>query len=125
MFVDLDRFKPVNDELGHAAGDELLAEIGDRLRRAVRDVDLVGRLGGDEFLVVCPGVPDLDTVELISRRIADAVAAPLALAVDHLVRPRASIGVAWAAAGTDPIQLVARADAAMYDAKRAVRTTTT
>jgi diguanylate cyclase (GGDEF)-like protein/PAS domain S-box-containing protein len=118
VFVDLDRFKPVNDELGHAAGDELLAVIGDRLRAAVREVDLVGRLGGDEFLVVCPGVPDAGVVEVIARRIGNALTEPMELGDAYLVRPRASIGVAWAPAGTDPDELVARADAAMYVSKR-------
>jgi diguanylate cyclase (GGDEF)-like protein/PAS domain S-box-containing protein len=121
VFVDLDRFKPVNDELGHAAGDELLAVIGARLRAAVRDVDLVGRLGGDEFLVVCPGLTTREAVDTVARRIADTLAEPVQLAETHLVRPRASIGTAWAPAGLDPDELVARADEAMFEAKRQSR----
>jgi diguanylate cyclase (GGDEF)-like protein/PAS domain S-box-containing protein len=121
VFVDLDRFKPVNDLFGHAAGDELLATVGERLRQSVRDVDLVGRLGGDEFLVVCPGVDGLDAVQAIAERIMARFVEPFGLAVESVVRPRASIGVAWAPAGTDPAALVALADAAMYEAKRASR----
>ena len=124
VFVDLDRFKPVNDELGHAAGDELLVEVGERLRKAVRDVDLVGRVGGDEFLVVCPGVATPDVVDAIAGRVAEVLARPVSISEDHLVRPRASIGVAWAPAGTDPTALVARADAAMYQSKRRSRVAT-
>jgi len=125
VFVDLDRFKPVNDELGHAAGDELLAIIGERLRHAVREIDLVGRLGGDEFLVVCPGVVGIADVETIASRVSTHLASPMALFDEHLVRPRASIGVAWAAAGTDASALVARADAAMYESKRGTELGTT
>jgi len=123
VFVDLDRFKPVNDAFGHAAGDELLMAVGERLRRAVRDVDLVGRLGGDEFLVVCPGVGSIEVVASIALRVAAALDAPLAVRGEagSTVSPHASVGVAWAEAGTDPQALVARADAAMYESKRQSR----
>lgn len=121
VFVDLDRFKPVNDALGHAAGDELLAAVGHRLRAAVRDVDLVGRLGGDEFLVVCPGVPSTEIVAAIAMRVAAALDAPVPVGDESVVAAHASIGVAWAAAGTEPADLVARADAAMYESKRQSR----
>ncbi len=118
VFVDLDRFKDVNDELGHAAGDELLAVVGERLRDGVRDDDLVGRLGGDEFLVLSPGSPDAESVVALSRRLANKVFEPVILCGAHPVSPRASFGTAWVPAGGDLRSLVADADAAMYAAKR-------
>jgi diguanylate cyclase (GGDEF)-like protein/PAS domain S-box-containing protein len=122
VFIDLDRFKEINDELGHGAGDELLGAVGERLRRSVRDVDLVGRLGGDEFLVVCPSV-DRRALAGIARRLADAIAEPLVLCGAHPIRPHASLGTGWAAGGAaaDAAALVAEADAAMYAAKHAMR----
>ena len=118
LFVDLDRFKPVNDSLGHDAGDRLLVEVARRLRRTVRPEDTVARLGGDEFVVLCE---DLDG-ELAGQEVAGRIAAAFAEPVDlhgHRVAPAASIGVATS---TDPAQdaeaLLRDADAAMYQAKR-------
>lgn len=117
MFIDIDRFKRVNDELGHAAGDELLIAVASRLRGCVRE-DSVGRLGGDEFLVICDGVPGPDRAASIGTRIAQALHGQVR--VGGLSVPlRASIGVAWS---DDPAvsadTLLARADAAMYVSKR-------
>jgi diguanylate cyclase (GGDEF)-like protein/PAS domain S-box-containing protein len=117
VFVDLDRFKPVNDELGHAAGDALLAEFGGRLRALLRDDDVVGRIGGDEFLLVCRGVADPDEALAIATRVRDALAGRLRLAGTD-VPLRCSIGVALWEPGLDADGLVARADAAMYESKR-------
>jgi diguanylate cyclase (GGDEF)-like protein/PAS domain S-box-containing protein len=119
VFIDLDEFKPINDRLGHAAGDEVLVAAADRLRRSVRTEDVVGRLGGDEFIVVCPSAsrPEL-TVE-VAQRIVEQLAEPLELTSGERVRLRASIGVAWEVNGeTTADGLVARADAAMYESKR-------
>jgi diguanylate cyclase (GGDEF)-like protein/PAS domain S-box-containing protein len=117
IFIDIDRFKRVNDELGHAAGDELLVAVASRLRGCVRE-DSVGRLGGDEFLVICDGVPGRDRAASIGARIAQALHGQVR--VGGLSVPlRASIGVAWSddpAVGADT--LLARADAAMYVSKR-------
>lgn len=117
IFIDIDRFKRVNDELGHAAGDELLVAVASRLRGCVRE-DSVGRLGGDEFLVICDGVPGRDRAASIGSRIAQALHGQVR--VGGLSVPlRASIGVAWSddpAIGPDT--LLARADAAMYVSKR-------
>jgi diguanylate cyclase (GGDEF)-like protein/PAS domain S-box-containing protein len=118
-FVDLDRFKEVNDELGHAAGDELLGVVGRRLQRAVRAGGIVGRIGGDEFLVIIPGVTGAQRAMVTARRLARTFDHPVRLKHGHL-ECRASVGVAWSPdPGLDAEGLMAMADAAMYEAKRA------
>jgi diguanylate cyclase (GGDEF)-like protein/PAS domain S-box-containing protein len=119
IFLDLDDFKLVNDEQGHRTGDLVLVEVVRRLQGCVRDTDIIGRLGGDEFLVVCPNSYDLDGVMHIADRIAAAFTAPLALG-EGSIPMRASIGVAIADdSQTTSELLIARADAAMYESKRA------
>ncbi|MBK5224037.1 MAG: EAL domain-containing protein [Acidimicrobiia bacterium] len=118
VFLDLDRFKAINDELGHAAGDELLVVTADRLRSVVRGDDIVGRLGGDEFIVVCPRVASTDEAIDIAERVASVLRREVELACG-LVDMRASVGVAWTTGEvTSADELVARADAAMYESKR-------
>jgi diguanylate cyclase (GGDEF)-like protein/PAS domain S-box-containing protein len=118
VYIDINRFKTVNDRHGHAAGDELLANIASRLLRAARAGDVVGRIGGDEFLVVCPGVPDTNTALAIAFRVAEALRGPVP-ADGSPPGPSASVGVARTQAGiTTPDQLIAAADTAMYEAKR-------
>ena len=121
VFIDLDGFKAINDRLGHAAGDRLLCAVADRLDETVRAGDLVGRIGGDEFLVVCPHVPAVGVATSVARRLHDALREPLVIA-GETVRPSASIGVAWVDGTAAPSELVAAADAAMYRAKREHRT---
>ncbi len=118
VFVDLDRFKTINDQHGHAAGDELLRLTATRLLSSVRSDDIVGRLGGDEFLIVCPDVATPDIALALAHRIAAALAQPVTLGATA-IDPGASIGVAWtdSAVGCDAI--VATADEAMYESKRA------
>jgi diguanylate cyclase (GGDEF)-like protein/PAS domain S-box-containing protein len=117
LFVDLDNFKRVNDEYGHAAGDAVLVELGRRLKTAVRPADTVARLGGDEFVVVCEEV-DAETALALGERLVTAIAVPLAVGdVEH--RLTASIGVALGR--TDPDALLGDADAAVYQAKAAGR----
>lgn len=124
VFVDLDGFKAVNDELGHAAGDELLRIVSSRLRETTRDTDLVGRLGGDEFLVVCPRVASLDEVTRLGDRVAQALNDEIGVA-GRCLRLRASVGVTWsrvrvvrADASRHAEAIVAEADVAMYASKR-------
>jgi diguanylate cyclase (GGDEF)-like protein len=116
FFCDLDGFKSVNDRLGHETGDELLVEVGQRLRACVRQGDVVSRFGGDEFLILlrdqAPSV-----VSTICRRIADALSRPIRLQ-DEQVSIGASIGIALAAGESDADALIRRADRAMYKAKR-------
>jgi diguanylate cyclase (GGDEF)-like protein/PAS domain S-box-containing protein len=119
VFVDLDRFKPVNDRFGHAAGDRLLVVAADRMRLALRSCDRVGRVGGDEFLVVCPNVDNAARATEIGDRLAAALHATVDVG-PAVVDLRASIGVAWTREVVDPDSLIARADAAMYRSKRHV-----
>ena len=115
LFLDLDGFKSVNDSLGHPAGDGLLRVAAARLRAAAREQDLVGRLGGDEFLVCCPGV-DAERAKGIGERLAEALRRPLQ--VDGLdLQLSVSTGVAVGDAGSTPDDLLRDADAAMYRAK--------
>jgi diguanylate cyclase (GGDEF)-like protein len=118
VFVDLDRFKGINDQHGHAAGDDVLVRVARRLRGAVRRQDLVGRIGGDEFLVVCPEVGEPSVALEVAERVGNQLADDLEVGGTTL-RSRASIGVAWAAdLRTTPESLIRAADAAMYESKR-------
>jgi diguanylate cyclase (GGDEF)-like protein/PAS domain S-box-containing protein len=119
MFLDIDRFKLVNDALGHEAGDKLLVAVAARLAEAVRATDTVARFGGDEFVVIAEDVVDLPTVMAFGQRLVDAVAAPLK--VDGCdVSPSVSIGVALTSdPGHSASGLVRDADLAMYRAKDA------
>lgn len=121
LFLDLDGFKPVNDDLGHDAGDELLNLVASRLLHTVRADDTVARLGGDEFVVLLERVPDIDHAVMVADKIIRAVHAPAALAEGE-VTVSTSIGIA---VSTDPYvgpdKLLRDADRAMYAAKRAGR----
>ncbi len=118
VFFDLDQFKEVNDHFGHAAGDALLEHVATRLLDAARDGDLVGRLGGDEFLVVCQAVSSGDDALQIAGRFADSLDGDITLGGVQIT-PRASVGVAWTGCGEDADAMVARADTAMYLSKTA------
>ena len=118
MFIDLDRFKSVNDMLGHSAGDELLAQAGRRLLDCVRSADVVARLGGDEFAVVLPQLASTADAEQIAQRIVAALAEPFMLQGQQLFMS-ASVGIAaWPDDGIDAATLLKSADTAMYSAKQ-------
>jgi diguanylate cyclase (GGDEF)-like protein len=117
LFIDLDNFKDVNDELGHHAGDELLVELGARLQTAVRKGDTVARLGGDEFGILLPHVAHERDAELVSRRILDVLSRP-AVVLDTQVHLSGSIGIAVSGPAHESFdELLSRADTAMYKAK--------
>ena len=116
LFCDVDRFKLVNDVHGHASGDELLRAVADRLVSAVRDHDLVGRFGGDEFVVVAESISSKAEVVALAARMADAVRRPVEVCGVE-VTPTVSIGIARAVRGLNPEELLARADTALYRAK--------
>ncbi len=119
VFVDLDRFKEVNDTYGHRVGDRVLTSVVERIRTAVRGRDVVGRLGGDEFLVVSPDTPDADHALALAERIEQA--ASHQVEVDGVRIPvAATVGSAWGDGGRSTAErLVADADGAMYAAKAA------
>ena len=117
MFVDLDRFKLVNDVLGHDAGDALLRTAAARLRNAVRAHDMVARFGGDEFVVLMQHVADRGELHDVAQRILDAIASPIPVGGEP-ADVGASVGIATASGpDDDPDALVRNADAAMYRAK--------
>ncbi len=118
LFVDVDHFKAINDSQGHEAGDELLKITAERLFGAVRSVDTVARLAGDEFTVILEGVADPADAEAVATKLLEALRAPMRLG-EMLVRVSISIGIAFLEAGeSDPASLLRRADEALYEAKR-------
>ncbi|MEH2613769.1 sensor domain-containing phosphodiesterase [Bradyrhizobium sp. AZCC 1693] len=117
LFIDLDRFKVINDSLGHDAGDMLLVEIGGRLRRALRSSDVVARLGGDEFVVILEEATERHEVERIAGELLSVLSQPVQLS-GHECHTTASIGIAMHPSdGTDMQTLTKNADMAMYLAK--------
>ena len=123
LFLDLDRFKHVNDTLGHAAGDNLLREVATRLVRAIRARDTLGRLGGDEFGILLPYLESADGAATVAEKILTSLAKPFLLEGQE-VFVSASIGIAmFPADGKDPDLLIQAADTAMFKAKKAGRNT--
>ena len=116
LFCDIDRFKVVNDNLGHQVGDELLRVIGDRLRRAVRPGDTLSRFGGDEFVVLLEGVTSPRGRE-VANAVLEALRDPISLSAGHEVVATLSIGVALSEHGKSHDEMLHDADVAMYQAK--------
>ena len=117
LFIDLDRFKTVNDSLGHAAGDSVLREVATRLSRCLREVDMIARHGGDEFVVLLEDVEKAEEVEQVAARMQEALVEPLAIDGQQ-ISVTSSIGVAlYPRDGDAAATLLRKADLAMYRAK--------
>jgi len=117
LFVDLDGFKPVNDAHGHEAGDELLRQVAARLSACVREQDVLSRVGGDEFVVLMPGVMDAADTDATAARIRAAIEAPFVIDGAE-VRIGASVGVHHAPTDSEPDEALRAADHAMYTIKK-------
>ena len=123
LFIDLDRFKPVNDQYGHAAGDELLQQVARRLEHCLRDEDTVARIGGDEFVVVLPDLRMADLPVKVAEKIVAVLSEPFRIG-EHFVEISCSIGISLFPRDADNAEkLLSSADAAMYGAKDAGRGT--
>jgi two-component system cell cycle response regulator len=119
MMIDLDGFKLINDTLGHEAGDQILQEVGVRMRCIFREYDVVARFGGDEFAVMVTDVESLESLSLMVQRLLASLAQPIGI---HESRVTASVGIAlFPTAGRSPSRLLRSADMAMYEAKRSGR----
>ncbi|MDH1263163.1 EAL domain-containing protein [Pseudomonas sp. GD03944] len=117
LFLDLDRFKHINDSLGHPVGDQLLKRIAQRLREQLRDIDTIARLGGDEFIILLPGLHETVDAELVANKLLACFAPPFQID-EHEFFISASIGISlYPEHGMDVATLVKNADAAMYRSK--------
>jgi diguanylate cyclase (GGDEF)-like protein len=121
LFIDLDHFKDVNDSMGHEAGDLLLIAIASRLRKCVRQVDTVARMGGDEFVVLVGQLRAAEDAAIVAQKLLDAIEEPILVHGNEVVIS-GSIGICiFPDDGGDVSQLIRNADAAMYEAKSAGR----
>ncbi|MDB5624990.1 MAG: hypothetical protein JWR73_792 [Tardiphaga sp.] len=119
LLLDLDHFKEVNDQFGHPVGDDYLAQIAARLRRSTRDIDMLARIGGDEFALVAADIDSADAAFAIARQVCDVFAEPF-LVEGHLLTGSVSVGIALAPRdGAEPNELIRHADVALYRAKKA------
>jgi len=122
LFIDLDRFKLVNDSFGHASGDELLLELARRFKMASRKGDMVSRFSGDEFVVLCPNVGDVDHAIALAGEYSKVTEAPFRLSTGRSVVVTASVGVAYVVQGDQTAQdILQQADTAMFKAKNSGR----
>lgn len=119
LMLDLDRFKAINDSLGHSVGDLVLVEVARRLSSQLREADTVARMGGDEFVILLGNIASADDVEIVAQKLGHAIRQPFA-ALGHTLSLSASIGAAlFPSDGQDPDEMLQKADAAMYRQKKA------
>lgn len=119
LFIDLDRFKHINDTLGHSVGDALLVAVAERLRSAVRKVDVIARMGGDEFAILVKDVHDINIVLTMANKLLEVLSHQFVLD-GQIIHTYASVGIVIYPNGVeDPEMLLAQADKAMYQAKKA------
>ncbi|MBC7756628.1 MAG: GGDEF domain-containing protein [Bdellovibrio sp.] len=124
LVIDLDGFKPVNDIYGHEAGDAVLMNVAERLKACVRSEDLVGRIGGDEFIILLKLSPDKKIARYVARSVADKIIKQVADPViyyQQTLAVTASVGIRLFKVGLNPQQIISDADKAMYRAKEAGR----
>lgn len=121
LFLDLDRFKILNDSLGHSSGDAVLLIVADRLKNTLRDVDIVARLGGDEFVIVLPNLKEVSDAMFVARKLEEVVRKPMQID-GQMLTITSSIGISvYPENGEDYETLLKNADTAMYNAKRSGR----
>ena len=121
FFIDVDRFKSINDTLGHGVGDELLRQVTDRMRDLLRDSDTLARVGGDEFMVLLPHIDQIEHTEIVAKKICEVLKQPFSID-GHEIFVTASIGIAqYPEHGTQMEELIRHADIAMYEVKNANR----
>lgn len=117
LFIDLDRFKEINDSLGHEMGDAVLIEVADRLREHLREIDTIARLGGDEFTLIIEDIEDIQKVNAIALKLLSTLQHPMVIH-EHQLYVTTSIGISlFPLDGSDPQSLLRNADSAMYKAK--------
>ncbi|MFY9488076.1 MAG: PAS domain S-box protein [Solirubrobacterales bacterium] len=116
LFIDLNKFKPINDEFGHAIGDMVLCEVAERIRQNARPGDVIARIGGDEFTVLLESADQIQT-SLVAERISNALQLPYNVA-DHQIEMSASVGIGMVRPGEDPESVLHQADQAMYRDKQ-------
>ena len=121
LFIDIDNFKPINDSLGHAIGDKLLANAAIRMQQCMRESDTIARIGGDEFIVLLPNIEAEHDAVVVAEKIRQSIDYPFEMA-EHTLSISVSIGIAiYPEHGEDEIELSKNADCAMYFAKQAGR----
>ncbi|MBY9062522.1 EAL domain-containing protein [Sphingomonas yunnanensis] len=124
LMIDLDRFKPINDSMGHAAGDTILRMVAERLQSTLRDGDVLARLGGDEFAILQVSADHLDSVAVLAHRLVQTIGERPFTYLGQALHLAASVGFAWAPHdGDDPAELLRNADLALYAAKADGRAT--